>query len=510
MKESKKVSISGVGFVFDIDAYEVLAAYLDNLNQTYKDTDDGEEIVADIEARIAELILNRQDTMTVVSLPLIRSIIDQMGSPEAIEEESNEGEAKPKEKAPRIPRRLYRNPENAKLGGVCSGIGTLFDIDPVWVRLAIFAPIVGVVLFESFNWYNLRDFCGSLFGIFILGYIVMWFAIPMAKSARQKLEMTGEKINAQTISSKTRANTEAEIESSSAERSQSVLADIFYVMGRIILFCLKAFALIALASIAAGIIACVVGLFAFLFVAPENEYELFSSFTTYIGSATVITLIASAIVGVVLPLVLLAYLLSGFTFGHKINRPFSFLVGGVWVVALVIFFATAFSNHKMIRKGIKEVEMREVVERNLSRWEVNDSFLHSIDLNDVTVKVYNHTYNVDPTGENTIEINHDQLYINIPEKDLKIDIDNRIKEPTTLEESAEEVVKAAGAVVESAGRAIVKGTESAETEVEAAAAELAKTVIDITKKSLDSAAVALNEASKAVDNAQTEIVKKAE
>ena len=502
MKESKRVSISGVGFVFDIDAYEVLAAYLDNLNQTYKDTDDGEEIVADIEARIAELILNRQDTMTVVSLPLIRSIIDQMGSPEAIEEESNEGEAKPKEKAPRIPRRLYRNPESSKLGGVCSGVGTFFDIDPVWVRLGFFSPLVFVILFGALGWDDISEFCGALFGIFILSYFVMWFAIPLAKSARQKLEMTGEKINAQTISSKTRANTEAEIESSSAERSQSVLADIFYVMGRIILFCLKAFALIALASIAAGIIACVVGLFAFLFVAPENEYELFSSFTTYICSGTVITLIASAIVGVVLPLVLLAYLLSGFIFGHKINRTFSFLVGGMWIVALVIFFSTGLSNHKMIRKGIKEVEMRDAVERNLRRWKVDDDFLHSLDLSDVTVKVYNHTYNVDSTGTNTIEIGHDQLYINIPEKNLLIDIDNRIKEPSTIEKSAEEVVKAAGAVVESAGRAIVKGTESAEDEVEAAATELAKAVIDITKKSLDSAAVVLNEASKAVNNAE--------
>ena len=506
MKESKRVSISGVGFVLDIDAYEVLAAYLDNLNQTYKDTDDGEEIVADIEARIAELILNRQNAMTVVSLPLIRSIIDQMGSPEAIEEESNEGEAKPKEKAPRIPRRLYRNPESSKLGGVCSGIGTFFDIDPVWVRLGFFAPLVFMILFGTFGWDDLCSFCGLMFSIFALSYIVMWFAIPLAKSARQKLEMTGEKINTQTISSKTRANTEAEIESSSADRSQSVLADIFYVMGRIILFCLKAFALIALASIAAGIIACVVGLFAFLFVAPENKYELFSSFTTYICSGTAITLIASAIVGVVLPLVLLAYLLSGFTFGHKINRPFSFLVSGVWVVALVIFFATAFSNHNLIRKGIKEAEMREVVERNLRRWEVNESFLHSIDLNDVTVKVYNHTYNVDPTGENTIEINHDQLYINIPSKDLLIDIDNRIKEPSTIEESAEEVVKAAGAVVESAGRAIVKG---AETEVEAAAADLAKAVIEVTKAGLDSASVVLNEATKAVNEAHDEIVKAA-
>ena len=510
MKESKKVSISGVGFVFDIDAYEVLAAYLDNLNQTYKDTADGEEIVADIEARIAELILSRQSNMTVVSLPLIRSIIDQMGSPEAIEEESNEGEAKPKENSPRIPRRLYRNPESAKLGGVCSGIGTFFDIDPVWVRLAMFAPIAGIVLFQSFDWDNLRDFCGSLFGIFILGYFVMWFAIPMAKSARQKLEMTGETINAQTISSKTRAQAEAHEAATSDERSQSLLADIFYVIGRIILFCFKALALFALAGILASVIGCIVGLFGFLFVAPESEYEMFQSFTTYIGSATVITLVASAIVCALLPLVLLAYLLSGFVFGHKINRTFSFIVGGVWIVALVIFFATAFGNHEQIRKGIKEAEMRETVERNLRRWNVNESFLNSIDLNEVTVKVYNHTYNVDPEGENVIEIDHDQLYISIPEQGLKIDIDNRVKESSTLEESADEVVKAAGAVVESAGRAIVKGSQEAEAEIEAAATDLAKAVIDITKKGLDSAAVALNEASKAVNNAQTEIVKQAE
>lgn len=476
MKESKKVSISGVGFVFDVDAYEVLAAYLDNLNQTYKDTADGEEIVADIEARIAELILSRQHNMTVVSLPLIRSIIDQMGSPEAIEEESNEGEPKPKESTPRIPRRLYRNPENSKLGGVCSGIGTFFDIDPVWVRLCFFAPLVLLILSGTFHFNRLSEFFGSLFGIFFLGYFVMWFAIPLAKSARQKLEMTGEKINAQTISSKTRAQAEAHEAVSSNERSQSLLADIFYVIGRIILFSFKAMALLTLAGILAGVIGCVVGLFAFLFVAPESEYELFSSFATYIGSGAVITLVASAIVGVVLPLALLAYLLSGFVFGHKISRTFSFIVGGVWIVALVIFFATAFSNHEQIRKGIKEADMRERVERNLRQWEVNESFLNSIDLNDVTVKLYNHTYNVDPKGENTIEIGHDQLYINIPEQDLLIDIDNREKSPSTLEESADEVIKAA---------------------------DLAKAVIDVTKAGLDSVAVALNEA-------QTEIVKQAE
>jgi hypothetical protein len=89
----------------------------------------------------------------------------------------------------------------------------------------------------------------------------------------------------------------------------------------------------------------------------------------------------------------------------------------VWIVALVILFSTALSNHEVIRKGIKEVEMRDAVERNLRRWDVDDSFLHSLDLEDVTVKIYNHTYNVDEDGENQIEIGHDRLHRDLAKGD---------------------------------------------------------------------------------------------
>ena len=139
MKEVKKCSISGVAFTMDADAYQELENYLDSLKKTYKDTPDGAEIVADIEARIAELILTTQDNTRVVEKPLILNIIHQMGSVEDISEESSDKKA-PEE--PRIPRRLYRDTENAKLGGVCAGIGKYFDVDPVWIRLGMFLPIL--------------------------------------------------------------------------------------------------------------------------------------------------------------------------------------------------------------------------------------------------------------------------------------------------------------------------------------------------------------------------------
>lgn len=132
MKEVKKCSISGVAFTLDADAYETLGQYLASLKQTYGSSDEGREIVADIEARIAELILSHQDNTSVVEKPLIREIIAQMGSAEDIRDGGEEPAP-----GPRIPRRLYRDTENAKLGGVCAGIGKYFDIDPVWVRLGL-------------------------------------------------------------------------------------------------------------------------------------------------------------------------------------------------------------------------------------------------------------------------------------------------------------------------------------------------------------------------------------
>lgn len=166
--------------------------------------------------------------------------------------------------------------------------------------------------------------------------------------------------------------------------------------------------------------------------------------------------------------------------------------------------------------------MRESVERNLRRWNVDDSFLRSLDLDDVTVKVYNHTYNVDEDGENRIEIGHDRLYINIPERDLLIDIDNSEESDPPLLEGADEVVKAAesssattskgeqpkeSAKIESAKKDIAeaqakienerKDIADAEAEFETAATEFATATLNAGTKIISSAAEKIDSAVKA-------------
>lgn len=149
MKEVKKCSISGVAFTMDTDAYEALEAYLDSLKKSYKDTADGAEIVADIEARIAELILSAQDNTRVVEKPLILNIIQQMGSAEDISDQNADRDLHCD--TPRIPRRLYRDTENAKLGGVCARHRQIFRHRPrVGAARAVPAAAAHVLRMDSF------------------------------------------------------------------------------------------------------------------------------------------------------------------------------------------------------------------------------------------------------------------------------------------------------------------------------------------------------------------------
>lgn len=263
MNNIKKCSISGVAFTLDEEAYKTLEAYLDSLRASYGETAEGKEIVADIEARIAELILTTQEGDRVVQKPLIDNIIAQMGSARDISEEGSAGESSPKE--PRIPRRLYRDTANAKLGGVCAGIGKYFDIDPVWVRLAMFLPLIFTCMggITFLGW--MSQIFGNLFGIFIICYLIMWFVVPVARTARQKLEMKGERITAESI----RETTEA-AGNDPDRRARPIVAETVSVFGKVVLILLKLIAGVIVFSLIVLAIVLVVGLLSVIISGPGS------------------------------------------------------------------------------------------------------------------------------------------------------------------------------------------------------------------------------------------------
>ena len=166
MKKTININLAGFVFYIDEDAYETLQKYLNNIRTYLGNTEGREEIIDDIESRIAELFSEKQKQ--VITLVEVNKIIEVMGQPEdyMTEEEFEETTFQQPNK------RLFRDPDNTVLGGVCSGVGHYLKIDAVWIRL----------IFLAMLWS----------GLSILFYFVLWAIIPKAETTAQKLEMKGK------------------------------------------------------------------------------------------------------------------------------------------------------------------------------------------------------------------------------------------------------------------------------------------------------------------------------
>lgn len=348
MKEVKKCSISGVAFTLDTDAYEALAAYLESLKKAYKDSADGAEIVADIEARIAELILSAQDNARVVEKPLIMNIIGQLGTAEDI---APDADADLQHDTPRIPRRLYRDTENAKLGGVCAGIGKYFDIDPVWVRLMMFLPL----LLTCFGWlpflYWTGPMMGNLFGIFLICYFIMWFAVPAARTARQKLEMNGERITAQSVAEVTAASA---ADTDADSRAKPIVAEAVSVFGKVVLILMKIFAGLLVFGLIMAACALIIGLFAVL--VGGHEIMQLGSLS---GSSLWVPVLG--ILVALIPAILLIYVLMCLIASRKPGGKTVLVIFLLWLGSIIAFCSVAIHENFPGKLREKRQTVRQLI-----------------------------------------------------------------------------------------------------------------------------------------------------
>ena len=337
MNEIKKCSISGIAFVFEKIAYNRLAEYIDSLKRAYKDNSESEEIIADIEARIAELILSAiSDQSQTVCLPLIENIIAQLGSAEDIT--GNDEPAAPTTDT-RIARRLYRDMENSKLGGVCSGIGKYFNIDPVLIRLAIFSPLILIPISNISHYIHWLEPLGqNIFWVLIITYIIMWFVVPQAVSARQKLEMEGEPVTAKAIADRQK-------DTSDELSAKSTLATFIGGLGKFAIVCLKAFVAIVIfaliflcLSLVAAFIAIITGVGTTLIEAGElgTIADVVSTFGT--------GLTLSALFAVLVPAMVIIYLLCSLILGNKPRGWVLFVSLIIWIIFIISLFTTAIST----------------------------------------------------------------------------------------------------------------------------------------------------------------------
>ncbi|MBO7604051.1 MAG: PspC domain-containing protein [Bacteroidales bacterium] len=193
MKQVDKVSIGGYAFTLESEAAQAVHSYLEQLGDYYKSS----EVMEGIEERMAELLLEKTPAEGVVDLGTVNGIIEILGRPERIEAEEpkkEEAAAPPKDK-PR--KKLYRDMERAKVAGVCSGLSSYFGVDVAIFRLCFLVlTILGLLGCLSIGGTGF-SLSLSLTAPFI--YLLLWIAMPAARTARQRWELRGEDGSAESI-----------------------------------------------------------------------------------------------------------------------------------------------------------------------------------------------------------------------------------------------------------------------------------------------------------------------
>lgn len=188
MNKVQQINLGGVPFTIDEDALGYLSRYLDTIHAHFRQSEGYEEITQDIEARLAELFQEGLGHRQIVALKDVEDAIVIMGTPEDFGAEPLEesgGHHQRQEDGPkgtyRTGKRLFRNPEDEVVGGVCSGIAAYFGVnDPLWVRLTFIVFVLS-----------------GGFGVPL--YLILWAILPKAETASDRLAMRGEPINVSNI-----------------------------------------------------------------------------------------------------------------------------------------------------------------------------------------------------------------------------------------------------------------------------------------------------------------------
>ena len=179
MNKTIDINLAGVFFHIDETAYTHLKNYLEALRATFQNTEGKEDILADVEARIAELLNDRKANKDqVIEEEDIQAVVKILGQPEdfVLEEEGASTSTAAK--------KLFRDSEDSYVGGVASGLAHYFGLDTGWLRVI---------------WVLLAFFSG---GSFVLIYILFWILIPEAKTTAEKLQMKGEPVTVGNIEKK--------------------------------------------------------------------------------------------------------------------------------------------------------------------------------------------------------------------------------------------------------------------------------------------------------------------
>ncbi len=199
MKKTIQINIAGIIFNIEEDAFDTLSAYLKAIQTYFASYESHEEIVSDIEARIAEKFMgdNKAENAPIITIDEVDKVIKSMGTVAdfaAIEEEEdliNESENIKDTKAQGIPQptpnpkpksKMYRDTRRKALGGVLAGLAHNLGMDVTWVRIIFLILFFGT---SSISFGAVHGNGPGIAGILLIAYIVCWIVFPANNSLEE-------------------------------------------------------------------------------------------------------------------------------------------------------------------------------------------------------------------------------------------------------------------------------------------------------------------------------------
>lgn len=333
MDKTISISLGGYAFTVNEGAYGKLKNYLAEIRLSLKGMEGTEEIISDVEIRIAEIFRERMQFREVVEESDVEKVVEIMGRPEQYAEgaeETDSGDSHSKFSSAAgstVKKKLFRDIDNRVLGGVLSGLANYMGLEP-WVTRLIFILLLFTDTFISL---------GSLS---VLTYIVLWIIVPPARTATQRYEMMGEAGDLESIK-----------KTGSGKSQSDPLGDILRVIAKIFLICFGVFLLMSGIGLLIGVL---VLLFAVAFTVPMQFMGLVLDGPWQEWSFKAFIFILCAVPAILLTL-LGARMISSRV---KINRWF--ILGSLilWVASLIGVSALSIMVAKSFSTEVEVAESR--------------------------------------------------------------------------------------------------------------------------------------------------------
>ena len=247
-------------------------------------------------------------------------------------------------------KKLFRDPDDKLIAGVCSGIGNYFGIN-AWIPRALF-----LLPFLSFisrwgHWGGFWDVGDVIRFTFsptsLIVYIILWIVIPEAFTTSEKLEMKGEKVDMNSIKNSVMeemkgVGKKAEKFSSEAagfvnEKAKTVAADVQNFsrrnrggFGNAIAMIAKIFAYFIIGCVVFGLVMALFGLGIFsIGVFPLKDFMLKGGWQNLFAWGTLLLFIAVPIIGII------TWLIRRITKMRNNSRILNLTFGSLWALGWV-------------------------------------------------------------------------------------------------------------------------------------------------------------------------------